>query len=152
MTVPGRVSTARSRWIDWQPNGRSLGDTPEKEPTKPSERGSVGFEGALPAEIAKIAPEQEHSQQTIESSGLAGSPDSPAETPECLDINDQLHHPGKSPVDSSPPVEQFMSWADWKAAELNRLFLEQGSSGQPGRITSDTVRHGERRRPRDSDE
>ena len=37
-------------------------------------------------------------------------------------------------------------WAQWKAAMLNRLFLEQGTSGQPGRITAATVRHGERKR------
>jgi len=37
-------------------------------------------------------------------------------------------------------------WAEWKAAALNRLFQEQGTSGQPGRITAATVRHGERKR------
>jgi integrase len=36
-----------------------------------------------------------------------------------------------------------MSWAEWKAAALNQLFLEFGSTGQPGRITADTIRHGE---------
>jgi len=35
-------------------------------------------------------------------------------------------------------------WAEWKAAGLNRLFQEQCTSGQPGRITAATVRHGER--------
>jgi hypothetical protein len=35
-------------------------------------------------------------------------------------------------------------WAEWKAAALNRLFQEQGVTGQPGRITAATVRHGER--------
>jgi hypothetical protein len=38
-----------------------------------------------------------------------------------------------------------MSWADWQAANLNRLFVEQGLTGQPGRITGDTVRHGQRK-------
>ena len=37
-----------------------------------------------------------------------------------------------------------MSWAEWKAAALNRLFLEQGISGQAGRITAETILHGER--------
>ncbi len=37
-----------------------------------------------------------------------------------------------------------MSWAEWKAVALNRLFFEQGTAGQPGRITAETVRHGER--------
>jgi hypothetical protein len=36
----------------------------------------------------------------------------------------------------------FCSWAEWKAAMLNRLFLEQGVIGKPGRITAATVRHG----------
>ena len=37
-----------------------------------------------------------------------------------------------------------MSWSDWKAAALNRVFLEQGMGGTPGRITAETVRHGQR--------
>jgi hypothetical protein len=40
--------------------------------------------------------------------------------------------------------EQGVSWAEWKAAALNRLFQEQGVTGKPGRITAATVRHGER--------
>jgi len=39
-----------------------------------------------------------------------------------------------------------VSWAEWKAAALNRLFQGQGTSGQSGRITAATVRHGERKR------
>jgi hypothetical protein len=35
------------------------------------------------------------------------------------------------------------TWADWKAATLNRLFQEQGVTGQPGQITAAIVRHGE---------
>ena len=39
------------------------------------------------------------------------------------------------------------SWADWKAAALNRLFLEQGVTGRSGRITAATVlHHGEAQR------
>jgi beta-N-acetylglucosaminidase len=33
-------------------------------------------------------------------------------------------------------------WAEWRAADLNRLFKEHGTSGQPGRITAATIRHG----------
>jgi len=43
-----------------------------------------------------------------------------------------------------------IDWAEWKATALNRLFQEQGTSGQPGRITAETVRHGERSRGRTS--
>ena len=38
--------------------------------------------------------------------------------------------------------EVWMDWYEWKARTLNRLFHEQGSTGQPGRITAETVRHG----------
>jgi hypothetical protein len=36
-----------------------------------------------------------------------------------------------------------MSWAEWKAWELNRLFQEQGRTGELGHITAAAVRHGE---------
>jgi hypothetical protein len=38
------------------------------------------------------------------------------------------------------------SWTEWKAAQLNRLFLEQGVTGRSGRITAATVLHGKRKR------
>lgn len=50
----------------------------------------------------------------------------------------------KSAVDSPTATERVMSWAEWKAAALNQLFMELGQTGQPGRITADTIRHGER--------
>ena len=46
----------------------------------------------------------------------------------------------------SPGHERTIPWPEWKAAALNRLFQEQGVTGEPGRITAATVRHGERRR------
>jgi hypothetical protein len=36
-----------------------------------------------------------------------------------------------------------MSCAAWKASELNRLFQDQGVLGQLGKITPETVLHGE---------
>jgi len=36
-----------------------------------------------------------------------------------------------------------ISWAEWYASEMNRLFQEHGATGQPGRIRAETVRHGE---------
>jgi len=44
---------------------------------------------------------------------------------------------------TNPPPIQATSWAEWKAEALNRLFQEQGRTGQRGRITAATVRHGE---------
>jgi hypothetical protein len=38
-----------------------------------------------------------------------------------------------------------VSWEEWKARALNRLFKEQGATGRPGRITASTVAHGEER-------
>ena len=37
-------------------------------------------------------------------------------------------------------------WAESEAASLNRLFLEQGATGEMGCITSETVQHHERRK------
>jgi hypothetical protein len=39
--------------------------------------------------------------------------------------------------------EVWISWYEWKARELNRLFQNQGLTGQPGRITAETVRRGQ---------
>ena len=36
-------------------------------------------------------------------------------------------------------------WAEWKAAALNRLSLEQGVTGKPSRIRAKTVRDGEQK-------
>jgi hypothetical protein len=40
-------------------------------------------------------------------------------------------------------VGNGIAWAEWKAAALNRLCQEYGTTGSPSRITVDTVRHGE---------
>jgi hypothetical protein len=37
----------------------------------------------------------------------------------------------------------WLCWYEWKARMLNRLFLEQGVTGQAGRIMPETIRHGE---------
>ena len=46
-------------------------------------------------------------------------------------------------TESGPEV--WLPWEDWKAEALNRLFQEQGVTGQPGRITGATVLHGEKK-------
>ena len=46
--------------------------------------------------------------------------------------------------DSAREHERGVPWAEWKAAALNKLFKEQGVTGQPGRITAATVEHGEK--------
>lgn len=43
---------------------------------------------------------------------------------------------------STPPEVQGVSWAEWKAGLVNRLFRSLGNTGKPGRITPRTVRRG----------
>jgi hypothetical protein len=42
-----------------------------------------------------------------------------------------------------PIAETPIPWVVWKAVALNQIFLEQGQTGQPGRIAAETVRDGE---------
>ena len=48
------------------------------------------------------------------------------------------------------PREVWTDWCEWKAARLNRLFLELGTSGEAGHITAATIRHGERKKGHNS--
>jgi hypothetical protein len=109
------------RWLDWNPTERILADLPQTEPTKPSQPGFVGFVGSLsvtPAEIADSSNED-----------TGSSPK-------------RVAKPIGSVVDSAIQRERVMSWYAWKAAALNRMFLEQGAAGQSGRITAGTIEHG----------
>jgi hypothetical protein len=45
----------------------------------------------------------------------------------------------------SPEAMEGISPEEWKARALNRLFEQQGLTGQPAKITAATVRHGERK-------
>jgi hypothetical protein len=54
--------------------------------------------------------------------------------------------PNHRKAEPSDDFETGVPWAVWKAEMLNRIFLEQGCLGQPGRITPETVVHGERKR------
>lgn len=87
-------------------------------------------------------PERASLEQVIETlrhnreialKALSGAESDPATVPPAAMANDDsLEHRG-------------VSREQWKADILNRLFLVQGRTGQPGRITAATVRHGERR-------
>jgi hypothetical protein len=105
----GRQSRPDRYWLNWKPTEFITGDSSEREPTKPSKPGFVGFDGSRLADLPKIEPAA-----------------------------------GVSLVDCGAPPERPMSWAEWKAAALNRLFLEQGTSGRAGQIAAETVLHGER--------
>ncbi len=55
-------TVVRSRWMDWQPKGGILAEGAKNEPTKPSEHGSVGFEGVTSADSPEIEAETEQAR------------------------------------------------------------------------------------------
>jgi hypothetical protein len=58
MSTSALHPATRSRWMEWKPKASILADSARSEPTKPSKPGSVpgsvGFEGATPAESPEI--------------------------------------------------------------------------------------------------
>jgi hypothetical protein len=113
-----RRANRRRRWLSWQPSESIMADSAKPEPTKPSEPGFDGFDGSSSSQATEI--EVTRSDRNSQESS-------------------------KFQVDLSTGDERLMSWAEWKAGALNQLFLELGNASQPGRITPDTIRHGERR-------
>ena len=72
----------------------------------------------------------------------ADSPDKEAPTKPPTDARSEpLAFIPKIEAERAEPA--WLTWHEWKAAALNRLFLEQGVTGRPGRITAETIRHGE---------
>lgn len=133
MNRAGKMPTNR-RWLDWSPTDRILADLRQTEPTKPSKPGFVGFVASLSAPPAKIACGGPGDADTSSDSGSAPN---------------RVVNPIDPEVDSAPRRERVMSWSEWKAGSLNRLFLEQGATAQSSRITAETVRHGQQARKRD---
>jgi hypothetical protein len=119
------------RWLEWEPMKPIITELPKNEPTEPTKPGFEGFVGSPMAARAEIDPE---------GSGFRGGDGGSA----------LIHRESSVPsrVDCSTAAERVMSPYEWKAATLNQLFLEQGISGQPGRITAETVRDGERKQGR----
>lgn len=139
-------SRARSnrRWLDWKPTDQTNADSTQGEPTKPSKPGFVGFVGPISVGPAKIEPELNPSR------GPSGVPQGISHAGESVSGSPNERKESIQPgVDCAGKQERVMSWSDWKAAALNRLFLEQGLTGQSGRITGDTVRHGQRKQVND---
>ena len=133
---PGAQHLPNRRWLDWTPTERIIAESPECEPTKPSEPGFVGFEGAPLNSTAKIEGEPSPSCGTAEDADSTSS--ALSQLGKCI----------RAGVDSAASTEGLMSWTEWKAAALNMLFFKQRTAGQPGRITAATVRHGEAGRER----
>lgn len=73
----------------------------------------------------------------------------PATPPETVPAG-RLPENGEARGERAGTDEAGVMWAEWKAAALNQLFREQGVTGQPGRITAATIRHGEANHQRKS--
>jgi hypothetical protein len=140
MTPPVSKPASRSRWMDWEPRPTPTAHLAETEPTKPSKPGSVGFEGMVSTVPANIRADNRDSEKAT---GSVRDTPHPASQRSERDVNRSSRDKGDPGVDFATRTTP-MSWCAWKAAALNRLFLELGTSGQLGRITEDTVRHGER--------
>jgi hypothetical protein len=91
-------------------------DSPGTQPSKPSKptgaEGSEGFVGPGPSQSSIIRTEFECTRQT-----------DPAMV--------------ARPVGRDP-----LTYLEWKAKELNALFEAHGATGEPGKVTVATVRHG----------
>jgi hypothetical protein len=52
-------------------------------------------------------------------------------------------------LEAAPPPEQFISWWQWRANQINNIFTDHGARGKKGfgaseaNITAATVRHGQ---------
>jgi hypothetical protein len=104
-----------------------LADVAGTEPTKPSEPGSVGFEGSPLGESSKI--EAEPSGETANS---ADAERSAPKVPKTL---------LPKPLADVDAEERGTPWAQWKADQLNAIFAEHGTGGA-GQIMPATVRDG----------
>jgi hypothetical protein len=132
MNRAGEVPPSR-RWLDWNPSDGILADSPQTDPTKPSKPSFVGFVGPLSVTPAIAC-------------GKAGVADASSDSGSA---QNRVVNPIASKVDSATGRERVMSWSEWKAGAINRLFLEHGATGQSGRITAETVRHGQQARKPD---
>jgi hypothetical protein len=131
----GRDTAPNRRWLDWNLDSAILADSPQTAPTKPTEPGFDGFVGPLPAPSTNFECkfEPESRRRTAAHSRLETAKASPKRPVSSI----------ASEVDCAGSEEGVMSWSEWKAAALNRLFLEQGVIAKSGQITAETVRHGQ---------
>jgi len=132
-----------TRWRKWKPTGAGL--------TKPADgsdaRGFVSFVGSedLSADKSRSEPQKlVNAAQTKENKNAASR----------FDLSKDIAPEGfvsfggfvaRHPLPHADAEPRWLSWAEWKAEMLNRLFLEQGVTGRQGRITAETVLDGERK-------
>jgi hypothetical protein len=137
------------RWRKWKPSGSGL---PKPAPDS-SEGGfvsSVSFvssPGTQPASVAAQLPETASSPQAIENKqAAAGSSLGQSDkSPTAGGFGGFVSFVSRGTSPNEHAESRPISWAEWKARSLNRLSLEQGVSGRPGRITAATVRDGEQK-------
>jgi hypothetical protein len=55
-------------------------------------------------------------------------------------LRDLAEERGRTGNSETAREEVWISWCEWKAGELNRIFQEHGLTGQPGRIKPETIR------------
>jgi hypothetical protein len=75
--------------------------------------------------------------------------DAPAEWKDLVRAHKQelidrlIEQSASGPATLQTGIQIYSGWAEWQAEMLNRLFQEQGCTGQRGRITPATIRHGQ---------
>ncbi len=113
------------RWLQWRGStSQNIGGDAKLELTEPTNLDSVSLVSSPEAAPAGFSGEPSRLDSERSELGVASTKKAP------VTINQE-----------DPPS---LSYADWKATALNRLFHEQGRTGQPGRITGATVLEGER--------
>jgi hypothetical protein len=119
-----RDAGSNRRWLDWNPSSAILGDSPQTEPTKPTERGFEGFVGLCPASShnSERPNEIEPLERTLADSTEGITPTAPSSPA----------NPIASALDSATREERVMSWSEWKAAHLTGFSWSRASPGKPG--------------------
>ena len=158
-------------WLNWSPKRQIIQNAPKGEPSKPSESagaidspardpGFVGIDGSVPGESSNFGI-------TANASPVAPAP--PAEDAcavlngKCVrafrradgrfviripqerggaDVRDALRVLALENLPVQVMLPQLLPYAEWKAQQLNALFKSQGRTGEAGRITAATIRHG----------
>ena len=160
------------RWLDWKPGSALRGSEVRSRVVTPGSEGfeGTGQPGVPRIRGEDDVPQQRPNQQAIDravavlnAAGVrlmrldgvltvgvwSGSAGLEVQALRVLEM-DQL---GVRPLEDTGIPDRYkvcriqerhapLSWAEWKAGMLNRLFKEQGITGQSGHIKAETVAHG----------
>src|SRR5579872_4051508 len=170
MTGPTPAPPAQRKWLDWQPGPNLLGPTaPQpssvgfdgatpacstkvqcedelspRRPNQPAINRAVALMNACGGRLMSLngiltvglwrdmhGPEVRLALRVLEMDGLRIRWLEDVAVPQRYKVR-RVHQP-----------DQLIPWAEWRAEALNRIFKEQGVSGERGRIKSETVASGE---------